>query len=271
MAVLLGLVCPGESVVVELDLRGPDLAFRLTRLDGQALSRSPSIATLAVDTRPGSSTRPMDRYVQRSSLGVPVVPGLVPVPNHALAGGEGSAARARANLARQMPAIAQAVRAWPATVVADVGELRTGNPALTVAKAAGVTLLVTRATVEGLGRLWERVGELSEALGDPGRDRPPLGVVLVAEPARAKAGEQRARAVLDMVGSPVPVLGTVAFDPRSVEQLCTPGPHRKLGKSPLLRSSHQLLNRIWALWPDTPPPAGATDEPLTTALVGGAR
>lgn len=248
VAVLLALAWPDESVLVELDLRGATLPYRVQANGGRPLARTPSVASLAVDARPGSAPPSLERYAQLTELGVAAIPGLVTVPNEVDAEGRASGSRARAALARCLPAIAAAGHAWRGTAIADVGELLPGNPAVAVARAAEVTLLVTRATTEGLGRLWERAVELVDALGDIGQGTPPLGVVLVSE--HAHAAEAQARAVLDLVGCPAPVVGTVAFDPRAAAQLWAGGGGH-LRRSSLYRSGQRVVERIFELWPET--------------------
>jgi hypothetical protein len=259
LTVLLGLVWPYQSLVLELDLRGASLPYRMQRFDGQPLARTPSVASLALAARPGSPPPQLETFAQPTSLGVPVVAGLVGVPNEVDGTGQVSGPRARATLARYLPGIAAAGQQWTGTAIADVGELLPGNPAVGVAKAAEVTLLVTRPSTEGLGRLWERASELIEALGNADRSGPPLGIVLVAED--AKVAEARAKAVLDLVGCPAPVVGTLAWDARGAAQLWAGG-HRQLAKSPLYRSAQRLVDRIVDVWPESV--AGSSGLPRLT-------
>ena len=86
-------------------------------------------------------------FAQDTSLGVPVVPGVL------------SAERFRA-LRSLWPRVAGELAAWPGTVIADLGRLQPGNPALPVAQASTAVLLLTRADLEGLYHLRDRVAEL---------------------------------------------------------------------------------------------------------------
>ena len=50
-----------------------------------------------------------------------------------------------------------------------------------LAQASTAVLLLTPANLEGLYHVRDRVAELSGTLGDPGRRRPSLGVVVTGE------------------------------------------------------------------------------------------
>src|SRR5262249_39545759 len=154
------LCWPGERVLCELDLRGADLPFRLRAARGDFMPANPSLITLAVDSRPGTAAPPkLEMYAQQSSLGIPVIRGEI-------------SSRANSKVAPHLPSVAAVAARWPGAVIADVGSLQPSNPALVIAKAAAVALLVVRPTTEGLGHLRARVEELSEYVGDPNRDRP---------------------------------------------------------------------------------------------------
>lgn len=237
LAVTLAAAWPGERVLAELDPRGADLPFRLHHGGGGPVQERPSIAALAVDARPGNAAPPMDRYAQPTSLGVPLIPGELSV-------------RTMANLVPHMPTIAKAAAGWRGVVIADLGALLPGNPALTVAKAAPVTLLVTRPGMAGLSRLVERVEALSDATGDPSRTAPPVGVVVVAEPGDAKPSADRAARLLAGAGSPAPVVGALPLDRKAVADLYSAAPSKKLWKSSLLRAATDLVNSLLETWPE---------------------
>lgn len=237
LATVLGLVWPGERVLCELDPRGADLPFRLRRADGRHMPAAPSIATLAVAARPGGASARLEQFAQMSVLGVPVIRGEV-------------STRAAGKLAAHLPAIAQLAAAWPGAVIADVGTLQPGNPALVVAKAAGVVLLVMRASTEGLGHLRARVEELAEYVGDPGRERTSVGVVLVADARGEGAAARRTRALLDSIGSPAPLVGVLRHDPGGAAALWSGPLTRRLVRSGLVRSGERLVGEMWRLWPE---------------------
>jgi hypothetical protein len=140
---LLGLVWPNERVVAEMDPAGTDLALRLR------LGPEPTVLALAADARSGLPGGVL-RYAQPTALGVPVVVGA-------------ETAERFGPMARLWPQVAAESARWPGTVLADVGRMQPGNPALAVAQAATVVLVVARATVEGLHHLRHRVTELAAA------------------------------------------------------------------------------------------------------------
>lgn len=238
LATVLALAWPGDRVLVELDLRGADLPFRLMHASGQHMPAQPSVAALAVAARPGGAPPVLEQFAHPTVLGVPVIHGEV-------------STRASSKVAPHLPAIAQLAAAWPGTVIADVGSLQPSNPALVVAKAASIVLLVMRATTEGLGHLRARVEELGEYVGDPRRERTSVGVVLVADSRDEGAAVHRTRALLESIGSPAPVVGVFRHDPASAAALWAGPLTPKLIKSPLLKSAGQLVTELWRLWPET--------------------
>jgi hypothetical protein len=237
LATVLGLTWPGDRVLCELDPRGADLPFRLMRAGGQHMQASPSIVTLAIDARPGASSPRLENYTQPTILGVPVIRGEI-------------STRATSKVAPHLPAIAAAAADWPGTMIADVGSLQPDNPALVVAKAAVTVLLVTRPSVEGLGHLRDRVDELGELVGNPSRERPSVGVVLVADSRDERAGIARTRELLDSVGAPAPVVGVLTYDPAAAAALWSGPLSKKLVKSSLVRSAGALVREMWRLWPE---------------------
>lgn len=240
LAVTLATVWPGERVLAELDPRGADLPFRLHHASGGPIRERPSIAMLAVDARPGNDAPPMDRYTQWTSLGLPLIPGELSI-------------RTMANLMPHMPTIAKAAAAWRGMVIADLGALLPTNPALALAKAASVTLLVTRANLEGLSRLVERVDALGDVTGNLNRIAPPVGVVVVSEPRDTKAAVDRASRLLAAAGSPAPVLGAFPLDLKGVAGLYSAAPTKKLWKSSLFRAGRELTDALHVMWPELTP------------------
>lgn len=258
LATVLSLAWPGDRVLCELDPRGADLPFRLMHASGQHMPAQPSVAALAVAARPGGAPPALEQFAHPTVLGVPVIRGEV-------------STRASSKVAPHLPAIAQLAAAWPGTVIADVGSLQPSNPALVVARAASIVLLVMRPTTEGLGHLRARVEELAEYVGDPRRERTSVGVVLVADSRDEGAAVHRTRALLESIGSPAPVVGVFRHDPASAAALWAGPLTPKLIKSPLLKSAGQLVSELWRLWPETMgsvawQPAPATAPALAAQL-----
>ena len=273
LATALGLVWPGDRAVVEADPSGGDLAFRLRPDDRSGpsfLSADPSIASLATAARLSTATAAAHRFetaglepgrfTQATSLGLPVVVGMR------------SHTRFQA-LRHAWPAVATALASWRGTAITDLGRFESGMPAAPVAMASTAMLLVARFDVESLARLRDRVVDLAAALG-PGPDgRVRAGVVVSASAKDRRSAEEQAAKLLDHVGSPVPLVGSVAWDPRAVTALWAGTVTRRLAGSDLVRSTRDVAEAVIARWPelgtapdpgeDLSDPARSTAEVLT--------
>jgi MinD-like ATPase involved in chromosome partitioning or flagellar assembly len=227
---LLGLVWPNERVVAEMDPAGTDLALRLR------LGPEPTVLALAADARAGLPGGVL-RYAQSTALGVPVVVGA-------------ETAERFGPMARLWPQVATETARWPGTVLADLGRMQPGNPALAVAQAATVVLVVARATVEGLHHLRHRVTELAAAVGTADGVRSRLAVVMVCPSRGADTTVGQVRAVLDAAGLPVPVAGYVAEDPAAAAALWIGPVTKSLARSELVRSAGTLAETLLAWWPE---------------------
>ncbi len=238
LAAVLGVVWPGERVVLEADCSGADLPFRLRHADGdRLLDPQPSVLALAADARGALPAEGLLPYAQPTVLGVPVIPGAL-------------SAEAYGPMARLWPRVAEAAAGWSGTAVADLGRLHPGDPALPVAKASTAVLLLTRADLAGLYRLRDRVAELAGTVGDPSQDSNPVAVVV-----RAGSGHEgrtavgAVRQVLESAGSPVPVLGVFAEDPGGAAGLGAGELSRRLLGSELIRSGRGLAEQLLSWWP----------------------
>ena len=177
------------------------------------------------------------QFSQQTSLGFGVVPGAL-------------TAEAYAPMARLWPQVATICAQWSGTAIADLGRMQPGNPALTVARASSAVLLVARPSLEGLYHLRDRVTELSGMVGDSSRERNPLAVVVVA-PARDKSrSTDEVKRMLDAAGSPVPVAGFIAADPKGADALWEGVRTKKFEKSALLSSARELTQTLLAWWPE---------------------
>jgi hypothetical protein len=245
LVMLLGLFWAGERVVCELDPRGADLPFRLSSPDGRPLATSPSIATFAVDARPGLAPRPVDVYAQHTSLGLPVIPG--EVSSHRFS-----------RIAPHLPSVISVAAQWQGSLIADLGCLQQWNPALLVAKAATVVVLVTRADTESLAHLRDRAVELAAEVGGSHRMQTPLGVVVRCDGREERAAVSRVEKLLASIGSPAPVIGGVADDPAGAEALWSGHISSRALRRPLFASSRIVANNLRLLWPELSEPAGWT-------------
>jgi Mrp family chromosome partitioning ATPase len=178
------------------------------------------------------------------------------------AGAEQAAACVAALAAAGLP---QALAAGDEPALADCGRLYPGSPALAVAAAAAVTLLVIRPRVSELAHLEARIGGLEQA-------GLRLALVLVPDSRRAPAEDSYpADEIAAALG--VPVQATLPYDPRAVEQLARragdPGPARRL---PLLREAAALAAALETAREQPPAapalPAGPAGRDETEVSVG---
>ena len=249
-ALALGMVWPTDRVVLEADPSGADLPFRLRVPGGGRLAPQCSVTELANGARMGSA-EPVSAYAQDTTLGVAVVPGALGPETF----------RGTGNL---WPRIAALAAAWPGTVIADLGRVQPGHPALPLARLAVGMVLLGRPTPADLFRLRARVGELAASLGDPSRARSPLAVVMVC-PAR-----EHGRVVVDVTAMltaariPVPVAGCLAWDPPAAAALQAgelPGRARRRG---LIASARSVAQALFGLWPELSADAGRQPAPART-------
>jgi MinD-like ATPase involved in chromosome partitioning or flagellar assembly len=202
-----------RRLLVEADPSGGDLGLWL------GLPAAPGLAGLAAAARHGHEADLAWRHARELPGGTHLVT--------APAGAEQAAACVAALSAAGLP---QELAGIPEPVLADCGRLEPGSPALAVAAAAKVTLLVVRPRVSELAHLEPRIRGLEEA---------GLRITLIlAADSRRPPGEPSypAEEICSALG--VPVQGTLPADRRAVEQLVRrsgePGPARRL---PLLREA----------------------------------
>jgi len=159
----------------------------------------------------------------------------------------------------------QELAAGAEPALADCGRLYPGSPALAVAAAAAVTLLVVRPRVSELAHLEPRIRGLEQA-------GLRLALLLAAD-GRRPPGEPSypAEEISGVLG--VRVQATLPADPRAVEQVCRragdPGSARRL---PLLREAAAVAGALDAALGQPPAapalPAGPRDRDETEVSVG---
>ena len=212
------------------------------------MAPDPSIAGLATAARMGLTEAGPLPYAQDTTLGVPVVPGVL------------SAERFRA-LRSLWPQVAQRPRG-----VAGNGDRRPGpaDPGQSAfCRSRGrrrSVLLLTPATLEGLYHVRDRVAELSGTLGDPGRTRSSLAVVVTGELRDRRSGMEQVRQVLASIGSPAPVIGFVAHDPAGARGLWAGELTRRFAGSDLVRSVRGTAEAVLAGWPELAAPRAPVNE-----------
>lgn len=252
VAMTLGMVWPGVRAVVETDVAGGDLALRVRSAEsGEFLTPTPSLASLSAAVRMGVVDPAL--HAQETSLGVPVI------------AGSPSAVRFRA-VRSTWPAVASCLADWSGMAIADLGRVDGTAASVPVAKSASLALVVTRFSVEGLSRLRDRVDDpdVLPAPTDDGRSR--VAVVVLAPSRQAGEAITGTQQVLDSVGSPVPVVGAVAWDPQAAAALWDGTVTRRLAGSELIRSTRSIAESMLSRWPEL---AGASDGAMADSSVTG--
>ena len=237
-----------RRLLLEADPGGGDLGLWL------GLPADSGLAGLAAAARHGHEPGLPWRHARELAGGTRLVT--------APAGAEQAAACVAALCAAGLP---QELAAGEDPALADCGRLYPGSPALAVAAAAQVTLLVVRPRVSELAHLEPRIRGLEQA---------GLRLALILAPdGRRPPGEPAypAEEISGVLG--VRVQATLPSDPRAVEQLCRragdPGPARRL---PLLREAAAVTEALAETLGHPPAapglPAGPRDLDETEVSVG---
>jgi hypothetical protein len=246
--VALAMAWPGERLVVDADPAGGDLEFRARHpTTGGRIRSEGGLLALAADTRLTLSPEALPGYAQPTLWGVDVICG---PPN----------ATSYAPMRSLWPAVADTLAAWPGTAFADLGRLYPGTPTMALAHRSTVILVLTEVSVEHLFHLRGRVPELASQFGDPSQPVNPVAVVALARRRDAADAVQQISRVLESVGCPVPVLGSLAIDPGSAQRLREGQIWVRMGRGHLLRSAADVVDRVTERWPTlaTADPAAAT-------------
>ncbi|MFI0405104.1 hypothetical protein [Actinomadura sp. 3N508] len=267
-AVALGAVWPRPVLVAECDQAGGDLVYRLPVAapddgagDGGMLNPSRGLLSLAATARRGLRPDQIAEHCQRLVGGLDVLVGITNAEQaQAMTWLWGPLGRAFAGLA-------------PVDVIADCGRLGADTPLLGLMHEADLVVLLTRATLEQVAHLRERVAALTAEL----RGGPPIGVLVLADPRdfrgsiaevdRILAGARHRGTAHDPAQGPPPpdvtVLGGLALDPKGAELLSGRWGGR-LDRSLLIRSAREVAGDLVGRIPSAgrplalpPPPAQA--------------
>ncbi|MCU1449156.1 MAG: chromosome partitioning protein [Acidimicrobiales bacterium] len=232
-------VWPADRSVLlaELDPAGGDIAARF------GLGPDPGLVELGAGFHHGLSAEEIWRHVQTLPGGV----GVIVAPPSA------QQSHALGPLwSRLGPVLAE----LPGTdVIADLGRLEPGSPALEVAAHAHVVVLVARPTIEGVAHLRARVAATVA--------RARVYIVLVGERPYSAADVEAAAGV--------PVAGVLADDARAAAMLNgEPGSPAALSRSPLMRSARAVAAALSAISRSTPTPSiRAAGRPVAALTHGG--
>jgi hypothetical protein len=222
-----------RRLLIEADPGGGDLGLWL------GLPAAAGLVGLAAAARHGHGEGIAWQHARDLGAGTHVVT--------APAGAEQAAACVTALAATSVPA---ELAAGPGPALADCGRLYPGSPALAVAAAAAVTLVVIRPRVSELAHLEPRIRGLEDAglrlalVLAPGGRRTPDDPAYPAEEVSAALG--------------IPVTATLPADERAASYLARgPGDPRLARRLPLLRAAASLAAALGA----TPEPGDAQAPP----------
>lgn len=209
-----------QVLLVEADPGGGDLAARF------GLAAQPGLVSLAAAARRQVDSALVGEHAQRLPGGLGV---LVGPP------GAEQAAAALGMLAP--PVLAGLDGLDGVDVVADLGRLDPGSPALGLARVASLLLVVVRPRLDELQHLAHRVAALRHECRA-------LGVVLVGD------GPYPAEEIAGALG--VEVLAWLPADPRGASLLGGAGASAgALRRTPLLRAAHGLAEAVGSRLPDS--------------------
>ncbi|NKZ05730.1 hypothetical protein [Actinomadura latina] len=265
-AVALGAVWPRPVLVAECDQAGGDLVYRLPAAppdggdgDGGMLNPSRGLLSLAATARRGLRPDQVAEHCQRLVGGLDVLVGLTNAEQaQAMTWLWGPLGRAFAGLA-------------PVDVLADCGRLGAGTPLTELLREADMVVLLTRATLEQVAHLRERVSALTEEL----RGGPPIGVLVLADPRdfrgsiaevdRIIAGARNRGQAPDPAQGPPPpgvtVLGGLALDPKGADLLSGQWGGR-LDRSLLIRSAREVAADLTGRLAPAPPAEAPAQVPV---------
>lgn len=237
-ALALAHVWPADRrvLVVEADPAGGDLAARF------GLVPDPGLATLAASGRRALSPQLIAEHVQEvAGLAVLLAP---PV-----------SAPARTALEVAGPSLSRVLGQLDADVFVDCGRLDPGSPALPIATAADLLLLVCRPIVAELPRVAARAAELTAEGCTP-------ALVLVGHSSPSRRDRYPTDEVAEALG--LPVLGTLADDHQGAALLTGASSlSRALERSALVRTARDLTTALLARLGHTAAAASHSEDAIS--------
>ena len=262
LGLTLAAVWPRRVALVECDPAGGDLALRLVDSTGRPfLHPEPGLLTLAAAVRSESALPAASVWEHGQPFLGPASAGSV------VLAGLNSPEQAT-GLTGLWPALADALAATDGgDVLADLGRLHPGSPALAVAQASEVLVGVARGTAEGMLRLRDRLGHVLGAPPPTKAERRVL-VVLVADDRRGHEAVTAMRTVLDRSGLAAAAVGFIAVDNRAVAGLQRGLRGGWLDRTLLMRSARALVPKLCTA---EVPPATASREPRRRAVLARSR
>src|SRR5487761_1243310 len=253
-SVALGAVWPRPVLLAECDPSGGDLLSRHPAADGGRLDPRRGLLSLAVAARRGLQPGQVWEHAQKLHGGLDVLVGV-------------AAAEQGAGLELLWGPVGRLLAALPqADVIADCGRLGVDGPVYDLLAQDSSIVLLAGATLAEVGRLRERAASLTSALQKRGRARVTIDVVIVADYKAFKRVIADVGQALLQSGAPARVIGGIAYEPKSAEQLRGEWSGR-LDKSMFIRTARAIAADLAASLPvlsagnGQPVPVPDTAEP----------
>ena len=226
----LTLVWPRAVLLAECDPAGGDLVYRLPGARGGPLDPGRGLLSLAVAARRGPSPGQVLEHAQKLRGGLDVLVGVV-------------GAEQGTGLEPLWGPVGAALAGLPdCDVIADCGRIGPEGPHYDLLAYASSVVLVTRASLEEVVRLRERIAAVTGALALRHRQSIPVSVVVVADHRRFHAAITETGQALGRDGA-ARVIGGLAYEPKSAGAL---GGEQNghLGRSLLLRTARDLAGLL---------------------------
>ena len=235
-AIALGAVWPRPVLLAECDPSGGDVLYRLPAADGGRLDPRRGLLSLAVAARRGLQPVQVWEHAQKLHGGLDVLVGV-------------AAAEQGAGLELLWGPVGRVLAAVPqADVIADCGRLGVDGSAYDLLNHASSIVLLSRATLSEVVRLRERVSAVAAAVQKRGRARVTIDVVIVADYKDFKTVIAEVGHALQQSGAPARVVGGIAYEPKSAEQLRGEWSGR-LDKSMFIRTARAIAADLAATLP----------------------
>jgi hypothetical protein len=252
-AVALAAVWPRRALYAECDPHGGDLVYRMPAEHGGPLDPNRGLVSLALDARRGLDPASLPQHTQRLRGGLEILVGLGNADqSHGMSGLWSQLGRALDRFG-DLP--------YGADVIADCGRIGPDSPTLELLAQSALVLLVARTDAEYIAHVRDRANSLSARLhatqaGSVSLARPPIGIVLITPPNRARQAAKQVGDLLAATTAGAEVLGVLAQDEAGAAALAGRARGR-VDKALLTRSARELAGAVVHRYGLILPSAGA--------------
>jgi hypothetical protein len=234
-------------LLAECDPAGSDLVYRFPSVDGGRLDPNRGLLSLAVAARRGIQPHQVWEHSQKLYGGLDILAGV-------------NGAEQGAGLELLWGAVGKTLASVPqADVIADCGRLGVDGPIYDLLIHTSSVVLLSRATVGEVIRLRERINALAAGLQRRGRPGARIDVVIVADQKKIGSAIEEVGHALRQSGAPGRIIGGLAYEPKSAEQLSGQW-GSKLDKSMYLRTVRAVASYLVTSLPEI---AGPPSQPQT--------